>query len=121
MNTAQRDELYKWQRSKQSNAAMKASKATNNGGENNTTNKGMTRKQLRATIASLEQPKNASEGGGNSSTKDKAEISDASGITLDHPKTMIAIATATSSSKEDSNKKREKADEDPRIAATLAI
>jgi len=83
--TAQSDELYKWQRSRQGNAAMKASKATTKGGENNTTNKSMTRK-LRATIASFKQFKNASEGGGDSSTKQKAEFSDASGITLDHSK-----------------------------------
>ena len=36
INTSQCDELYIWQISKQGNAAMKASKATNKGGENNT-------------------------------------------------------------------------------------
>lgn len=123
LNKEQRDELFKWQRTKQGKAAMKAgrnnNKGSGGGGGNNNSNNNMTRKQLRAKIASLEQSIDTPEGG-NGGTDDSSEVS---GITLEQVKAMIAIATATNNliNKEDASKKREKIDEDPNVSAALAI
>ena len=120
LNKAQRDEFFKWQKTKQEKAAMKADrnkKKTRGGGGNNANVNNITRKQLQAKIASMEQSSKASEGG--SDDNDNAEISNASSITLDQVKAMIAIAN--SNNKEETNKKREKVGEDPHVAATLAI
>ena len=106
-------------KTKQGKAVMKAgrNKEKTHGGDGNNANvNNITRKQLQAKIASMEQSSKASEGG--SDDNDNAEISNTSGITLDQVKAMIAIANAATSS---NNKKREKADEDPHVAATLAI
>ena len=121
LSKAQRDELWKWQKTKQGKAAMKAAKKDKPNGGGGTSNiNNLTRKQLRAKIAALEQSNEASEGG-----SDDHDNSNASGITLEQVKAMIAIATATASAnnpnKEESSKKRDKADEDPHVAATLAI
>ena len=109
-----KEELYKWQRTKQGKAIIKAGRERLN--NNAKSNKNMTRKQLHAKIASLEQSIAASSGGDNINN---AEISNASGLTLDQVKAMIAMATSTSM-REDESKKRGN-DNDPNIAATLAI
>ena len=119
LNRAQRDELFRWQRTKQGKAAIKDARNKDKSANGSTDVKHMSRRQLRAKIASMEKASKASEGG----SDDNVDKPNASSLSLDQVKAMIAIATAASGSadKEEKNKKRDKTEDDPQVAAALAI
>lgn len=121
LNKAQRDELYKWQKTKQGKAAVKAGRKKQGDSDSNSDVSNMTRKQLQAKIAALESS-DTSEGG----NVTDSSSSNASGFTLDQVKAMVSIAMASQANEEKENEKkasskRSSTEQDPHVAATLAI
>ena len=99
--------MWQWQKTKHGKAAIKAAKKDNNGHSKNSNNSKplnkMSKKELQAKIASLQNASGNDEGGGGDTDNDSS--SSPTTFTIDQVRAMISVANATPNyTSDDSNK-----------------